>query len=137
MIAFEVNQLLSTITEAVNSEISAVDKLRSYLLSKMGKLKELINLLHVTREAWSESWPHGTRVQDRILERQKAIVAAILEFGNTSGELRVKNVELTANLMVISLQSIEFRWIFDSLEVPLPVYVDHMLDVIINGIKKR
>jgi hypothetical protein len=103
----------------------------------MSKLRELVVLLHVTREAWSEQWPHGTNVQSEILDRQKSIVANILEFGNRSGELQVTNVEMTAHLMVISLQSIEFRWVFDSLEVPLSVYVDHMLEVIINGIRKR
>jgi AcrR family transcriptional regulator len=137
VIAYEVNQLLSAITEAVDAKATAVCKLRGYLLCKMGKLRELVNLLHITRETWSEYWPHGTRVQDQILDRQKAIVAGILEFGNRTNELRVKNVELTAHLMVVSLQSIEYRWVFDSLDVPLSVYVDHMLDVIINGIKKR
>jgi hypothetical protein len=76
-------------------------------------------------------------VQNQILDRQKVIVANILEFGNRSGELQVSEVNLTAHLMVISLQSIEYRWVFDSLDVPLPTYVDHMLDVIIHGIKKR
>jgi len=137
VVAYEADQLLSAITEAVNSEKSVVSKLRGYLLSKMGKLQDLVNLFRVTRETWSERWPHGTEVQDQILDRQKAIVAGILEFGNETGELRVKNVELTAHLMVVSLQSIEYHWLFDALEIPLPVYVDHILDVIINGIRKR
>jgi AcrR family transcriptional regulator len=137
VVAEEARQLLSAITDAVSAETTAVGMLRCYLLSKMGKLRELVVLLHVTREVWSDQWPHGTGVQDKILDRQREIVAGILEFGNSTGELRVKDVKLTAHLMVISLQSIEYRWVFDSLEVPLTVYVDHMLDVIINGIKKR
>jgi AcrR family transcriptional regulator len=137
VVAYEAKQLLSAITKAVNAETSAVRKLRGYLLSKMGRLRELANLLHVTREAWSEYWPQGTEVQEQILDRQKAIVAGILELGNRNGELQVGNVELTAHLMVVSLQSIEYRWVFDALDIPLSVYVDHMLDVIINGIRKR
>lgn len=137
VIAYEIYQLLSAITEAVDTETSAVYKLRGYLLTKMGALRDLVNLLHVTQEAWSEHWPHGTEVQNQILDKQKGIVAGILEFGNRSGELHVRNIQLTAHLMVVSLQSIEYRWVFDSLDVPLPTYVDHMLDVIINGIMKR
>jgi AcrR family transcriptional regulator len=137
VVAFEVNQLLSAITEAVRIETTALLKLRSYLLSKMGKMRELVILLQVTREAWSEQWPHGTELQDNILRRQESIVASILEFGNRSGELQVEDVELTAHLMVVALQSIEFRWVFDALEMPLSVYVDHILEVIINGIRKR
>jgi len=137
VVAYEANQLLSAIAGAVKAETTAVCKLRRYLLSKMGKLRELTNLFQVTREAWSEHWPRGTEVQDQILDAQRAIVADILEFGNRTGELQVRNVELTAHLMVVSLQSIEYRWVFDALEIPLSVYVDHMLDVIINGIKKR
>jgi hypothetical protein len=121
----------------VSAEISAIRKLRSYLLSKMGKLRELTLLLQVTREAWSEQWPQGTELQDQILKRQESIVASILEFGNRSGELQVRDVELTAHFMVVALQSIEFRWTFDARDVPLTAYVDHMLDVIINGIRKR
>lgn len=133
----EIGLLLSAVTEAVDAETTAVSKLRSYLLSKMGKLRQLTNLLYVTHEAWSDHWPHGTDVQNRILEKQKEIVAGILEYGNTSGELQVRNVGLTAQIMVVSLQSIEFRWVFGSPDVALPVYVDHMLDAIINGIKRR
>ena len=102
----------------------------------MGKLRELVVLLQVTRDAWTEHWPHGTELQDQILKRQESIVASILEFGNESGELQVDDIELTAHLMVVALQSIEFRWVFDALEMPLSVYVDHMLRVIINGIRK-
>ena len=102
----------------------------------MGKLRELVVLLQVTRDAWTEQWPHGTELQDQILKRQESIVASILEFGNESGELQVDDIELTAHLMVVALQSIEFRWVFDALEMPLSVYVDHMLRVIINGIRK-
>jgi AcrR family transcriptional regulator len=137
VVAHEVNQLQSAITDAVEAEITAVHKLRGYLLSKMGKLRDLVNLLQITREVWSDHWPYGTEVEDQILSRQKAIVADILEFGNRTGELHVKDVELTAHLMVLSLQSVEYRWIFDTLKIPLAVYVDHMLDLIINGIKKR
>ncbi|HDS00773.1 MAG TPA: TetR/AcrR family transcriptional regulator [candidate division Zixibacteria bacterium] len=137
VVVSEVDHLQSAITEAVNAETTAVFKLRAYLLSKMGKLRDLANLLQITREAWSDHWPYGTEVQDQILKQQKAIVADILEFGNRTGELRVKNVELTAHLMVVSLQSVEYRWIFDTLNIPLSVYVDHMLKLIVNGIKKR
>lgn len=128
---------MSTITEAVSAEKSAVGKLRSYLLSKMGKLRDLAILLQVTREAWNEQWPHGTDLQDQILARQESIVASILEYGNNSGEMQVRDVELTAHLMVVALQSIEFRWVFDTLEMPLAVYVDRMLDVLVNGIRRR
>jgi AcrR family transcriptional regulator len=137
IVALEVNELLTAITEGVSAETTAYLKLRSYLLSKMGKLRELVILLQVTREAWSEHWPHGTELQDQILTRQESIVASILEYGNRSGELQVQDTEQTAHLMVVALQSIEFRWVFDALEMPLSVYVDHILEVIINGIRKR
>ncbi|NIS18102.1 MAG: TetR family transcriptional regulator [candidate division Zixibacteria bacterium] len=137
VVAYEVEQLQSAITDAVDAERTAFSKLRGYLLSKMGKLRDLVNLLQITREVWSDYWPNGTEVQDQILNRQKAIVADILEFGNRSGELDVKDVKLTAHLMVVSLQSVEYRWIFDTLKIPLTIYVDHMLDLIINGIRKR
>jgi TetR/AcrR family transcriptional repressor of mexJK operon len=137
IVALEVTELLTAISNAVSAEATAYLKLRSYLLTKMAKLRKLVILLQITREAWSEQWPHGTELQDQILKRQESLVASILDFGNKSGELRVDHVDLTAHLMVVALQSIEFRWVYDALEMPLSVYVDHMLNVIINGIRKR
>jgi hypothetical protein len=101
----------------VNIEASAVRKLRGYFLIKMGKLRHLMNLLQIARESWSEHWPHVGEVQDRILDKQKKIVASILEFGCKTGEPRVRNVKSAVHLMAVSLQSIEFRWIFDTLDV--------------------
>jgi len=121
----------------VDSEKTAIAKLRGYLLSKMARLQELVDLLHVTQVAWNEYWRHPTVVQEQILERQKRIVAGILEFGNGTGELCVEDANMTAHLMVASLQSIEYQLVYSALKVPLAVYVEHMLDVIINGIRKR
>ena len=92
IVVLEVNELLTAIAVAVSAETTAYLKLRGYLLSKMGKLRELVVLLQVTRDAWTEQWPHGTELQDQILTRQESIVASILEFGNRSGELQVRDI---------------------------------------------
>jgi hypothetical protein len=91
---------LSAITEAVNAETSAV-----------GKQRELVDLLHVAREAWSDQWPNGTEVQDQVLYRQKGIEEGILGrkgVGKTgkqtvmvefSKELEIQGRHITSNSM--------------------------------------
>lgn len=133
----QVKRLFTAISTAVDDESSAVGKLRACLLSRMRRSRELAKLLQTNRKDFGENWRQGAEFQEQILNREKKIITDILRFGESSGELQIKNAELTAHLMVVSVQSIEYSWIFGSLNVAQSVYVDHVLDVIINGIRKR
>jgi AcrR family transcriptional regulator len=81
VVACEADKLMSAIIHAVDGESTVVGKLRAYLLTKLSQIKRSVNLLNVTRETRNEHWSHGTEIQDQILNRQKSVVAGILEYG--------------------------------------------------------
>lgn len=133
----EAEQLIAAIAEAIDQETTAYDKIRAHLLTKLGKLRELVNFYRVTRETWSEHWPSGTEIQYWIMAREKEAVKEILELGNKTGELQVDRVDFTAHLLVVALQSIENPWAIEEYKMPLEDYVDCMLGIVFNGIRKR
>lgn len=137
VVRIEADQLMSAIAEAVDRESTVIGKFRAHLLTKIGKLRELVNLYHVTRDTWQDHWPSGSHLHDWVLTRERGIVRGILEMGIRNGELQVKDIEFTAYLLVVSLQSVEYPWAFEGYDITLPGYVDRMLEILLNGIKTR
>jgi len=137
VVRIEADQLMTAIAEAVAQETTVMGKFRAHLLTKMGKLRELVILYRVTRETWSDHWPHGSLAQEALLEKEKEIVRGILELGIKNNELQVENIDFTSRLLVVALQSVERPWAFEGYNISLPEYVNNMLEILINGIKKR
>jgi AcrR family transcriptional regulator len=136
VVNFEVDQLLTAISLAVEQETTVRGKLHAHLTTKLGKLRELAILYRVTRETWRDYWPDGSNAQQRLLAQEKEMVRKVLESGVETGELQVDRPDFTAHLLVIALQSLEYPWAVEPYGVSLMDFVDHMLDILLNGIRK-
>ncbi len=137
IVQFEFDQLLTTIREVVANEVSVIGKFRAHLLTKIEKLRKLINFYRVTQEEWGDYWPYVEDIRQRFIEEEKKIVRDILHLGNETGELDVKNVDLAAHIMTVALKSVEFPWAIETQEMTVTDYVDMMLSILMEGLKKR
>ncbi|MDD5425754.1 MAG: TetR/AcrR family transcriptional regulator [candidate division Zixibacteria bacterium] len=137
IVQFEFDQLLTTIREAVANEVSIIEKFRAHLLTKIEKLRKLINFYRVTQEEWGDYWPYVEDIRQRFMEEEKKIVRDILRLGNETGELDVKNVDLAAHIITVALKSVEFPWAIETQEMTVPDYVNMMLSMLMEGLKKR
>lgn len=137
IVQFEFDQLLTTIREVVANEVSVIGKFRAHLLTKIEKLRKLINFYRVTQEEWGDYWPYVEDIRQRFIEEEKKIVRDILHLGNKTGELDVKNVDLAAHIMTVALKSVEFPWAIETQEMTVTDYVDMMLSILMEGLKKR
>ena len=133
----EFKLLLSHIEEAVANETNTVGKLRAHLTTKMNKLNELINFYYVTQDSWSYYWSFVDKLRKQFVLKEKEIVKNILIDGNESNELDVENTDQTAHIMVLALKSLEFPWVKDELGVPSSSYIESMLNILMNGLKRR
>jgi len=136
VVSYEADQLMTAITVAVDREKTVRGKLQAHLLTKIGKLRELVNLYRLTSEVWSEHWPDGSNTQQRLLSKEREMVIRILKLGNMTGELHAERPELTAHILVLALKSLENPWAVDDYDVSLSELVDHMLEILLNGIGK-
>jgi AcrR family transcriptional regulator len=133
----EFKLLLSHIKLAVDKETTTSGKLRAHLTTKMTKLQELINFYYVTQDTWNYYWSFVDKLRKEFIFKEKEIVKNILIDGNKSNELNVKNTDQTAHIMVLALKSLEFPWIKEELGVSSTSYIESMLNILMNGLKRR
>ncbi len=133
----EFKLLLSHIEAAVEKETSTMGKLRAHLTTKMTKLNELINFYYVTQDTWNYYWSFVDKLRKQFVLKEKEIVKNILMEGNKSKELNVENTDQTAHIMVLALKSLEFPWVKEELGVSSSSYIESMLSILMNGLKRR
>ncbi len=136
MIALETDDLIRVVNEAAGTENTTAGRLRAYLLAKLTALHELNNLYQVTRVTFGNIWPHIVDARDRLMNEEKRIVRQILKAGVKSGEVSVPNAALTAHVLVTSFRQLEFNWVVEGHPVSLEKHVEHLLDIVMHGIKK-
>jgi AcrR family transcriptional regulator len=134
---WEAERLYRAVTEAVSKEDTAKGKLRAHLLTRFNGLREIAAYYRLTLEVWYEYRLYIDSVQNRIADQELSLLKDILAFGNDSGELAVRQTDLIARVMVISLKSLENPWVLDNHHIGLIEYVDLMIETIIYGIAAK
>ena len=133
----EAGQLLLAIKEAVEKAPTVKKKFKAHLFTRMEKIGDYVNFYRVTRESWGDFWPHVAHVRQRFLRGEAEIVKDILKLGIRTGKFKVKDVDLASYIMVVGLASLEYNWVLEDIGISLSGYVDAMLEMITDGIKKR
>lgn len=136
VIRIEADQMYDAIKKAMDDETSAEGKLKAHLVTKIGNIKDLVNFYLVTHETVNSYWPYIGEVADAFTAKEQKLVAEALEFGNQSGQLDVKDVNLMAHILVVSLKSLELTWAVDMMEVSLETFTEMLLAVIFNGLRR-
>jgi len=129
--------MFRAIEAAVAREADTAGKFKAHLMVKFKKIDELVNFYQMTRESMNEHWPHINEVSKCFLEKEKELVVGILKSGQESRELNVKQVELTAQVMVMALKSLEFSLVTERWGGDLENYVDLLVDMMLNGLRRE
>ena len=133
----EVNQLLQAIESTVLAQESPIEQLRAHLLTRLTRVDDFVNFYRVTHSSWSDYWPYIAKVRQRFLRQEQEIVEGILKRGVAAGELYVENTQQTALALVLALASVEQQWSENEHGLRLPEFVDLMLKMIVEGIRRR
>jgi AcrR family transcriptional regulator len=134
VVVAETDLLIKMMKDAVSREDRTDRKIKALLRAKLHKIHELINFYRVTRENWSDHWPHLEEARLRFMNAEKTLIQEILTAGNESGEVRVTNIPLHSHILVISLQSLEHPWAVDVAAVGLDEIVDRIVDTFLYGV---
>ena len=137
VVRIEADQMLGLLNQAVEREPTAAGKLKAHLKTKMEKTRELINFYHVTHETMNLYWPHLADVAERFVAGETEVVKGIIEHGNQTGEFAIQSVGPTAHVMVISLRSLEYYWGMARSAGELESFVDLLVEIILNGLRRR
>lgn len=137
VVGAEGEEMMAAIRAAVDREETLEGKLRAHLLTKMNTIRDLVNFYRVTQGDWSGHWPDVASINESFLEAETDLVREILECGQNTGELEIGDTRFTAHVMTTALKSLEFPWSVESAGVSADEYVDRLLEIMLNGLRRR
>ena len=133
----EIDSLLARIRQAVAAETTAENRLRAHLLTKITAVHELVNLHHVTADAMAENWRYAEELRSQFFRQETEILLEILNEGVASGELVVPHPAINAHFLVLAMQTLEYPWAIEGLDLTVPRQVDLMLRTLLDGLRTR
>ncbi len=137
VVSMEADLMHEAVKSAADWEHTAKDKLRAHLVTKLQKNRELVNFHLVSQEIGNSHWPYITEVSDAFREKEMKLVAEALEFGNSRGELAVKNVDMMSQVLAVTLKSLELTWDADWISITLDDFADLYLELLFEGLRER
>lgn len=137
VVSMEADQMYEAIKSSTDLEKTARGKMGAHLVTKLRKNRELVNFRLASHEIGNSHWPHITEVCDAFREKERSLVADVLEFGNSSGELAVKDVEMMSHSLAVLLKSMEFTWDAEKMSITLADFGDLFLEILFEGLGKR
>lgn len=133
----ESETLIQHIRGAMERETTTRGKIQTYIISKISKIRELLNFYNVTRETIFEFWPHVDGIRESYREMEKNIILDVLLEGIKNNEVAVPDPELTAEAIVLSLRGLESPWLNEDKNFNLEEGIEKLMDILFYGILKR
>ncbi|PTB97340.1 hypothetical protein C9994_03395 [Marivirga lumbricoides] len=140
VIAEEMNDFFNSVKAAVEKEVQVSDKLKTYMLLKIQKLKQKANLYRLTLDTYNETDLNGhfRKLRDLYDEKEIHLISSILRKGleeDLFGAINEEDVELLSEVLVASIRGIEKEIITRNKFNTLEDKVELIVKIIINGLK--
>lgn len=129
--------LLLEISSAVSKAPTPVDKIKSFILTKMKYLKKLANIYSALKDDYLKHYRTVENLTKDYYMQERGIIANILKDGVSRGEFIIDDIDLTAEAIAAALRSFELDW---TLSVPMSRIeqnIEKLSRILFYGIKKR
>lgn len=126
--------LKDAIREAISKEDSPEGKLRAFILTRISRTHELVNLYRVTKDIVTELLPDLEKIRKSHFTEELNILKEILSEGVKKGIFKVKRIELTSLAMVSVLKGLEYPWVLEGKTLDIEKSVDALLHILFKGI---
>jgi AcrR family transcriptional regulator len=132
------SQLLKEmITEAINQEDTPQKKLRAYVTTRMRILSRLSNFYSALKDEYFEQYSFIEKMREKYLKDEIRLVKKILKNGVEQGEFVVKDMEITAFTIITALKGLEYPWAIENDSSKTEENIDHLLEILFNGIVRK
>ncbi len=129
--------LINAIREAISKEISPQRKLRAFILIRISRMRELINLHRVTKDIVTELLPDLEKIRESHFMEEMNIIKEILSEGVKKGIFGEKRIGLTSLAMVSVLKGLEYPWVLGGKPLDIEKSVDTLLEILFKGIEVK
>lgn len=133
----ELTILKEAIREAISRENSPQGKLRAFILTRISRTHELVNLYRVTKDVVTELLPDLEKIRESHFREELNIIKEILSEGVRKGKFKVKRIELTSLAMVSVLKGLEYPWVLNGKTLNIEKSVDALLQILFTGIEVK
>ena len=129
--------LINAIREAISKEISPQRKLRAFILTRISRMHELVNLYRVTKDIVTELLPDLEKIRESHFMEEMNIIKEILSEGVKKGIFGEKRIGLTSLAMVSVLKGLEYPWVLGGKPLDIEKSVDTLLEILFKGIEVK
>ncbi|TET79656.1 MAG: TetR/AcrR family transcriptional regulator [Candidatus Cloacimonadota bacterium] len=129
--------LINAIRDAISKEISPQRKLRAFILTRISRMHELVNLYRVTKDIVTELLPDLEKIRESHFKEEMNVIKRILSEGVRKGIFKVKKIEVTALAMISALKGLEYPWVMDGKSLDIERSVDELLQILFKGIEVK
>ena len=140
VIASETEQMITKLQELATLPIPPESKLMNFIFVRFEAIKELVPRNGSLRAGFFRDVRKVERARRCTTGREAAILTQILAEGVEKGVFRIKHVEQTAMVMILSLQGLDVHYIrnnFAELGIERLKLREYIKDFIMYGIKKQ
>jgi len=129
--------LKNAIREAISREDSPQGKLRAFILTRISRTHELVNLYRVTKDVVTELLPDLEKIRESHFIEEMNTIKEILSEGVRKGIFKAKRIELTSLAMVSVLKGLEYPWVLNGEPIDIEKNVDAILEILFKGIEAK
>jgi len=134
----EADLLRVKVKEILDSAQPVTEKLRTYVKMRMDLIKQLSNYMEILKNDDLMNLELTEKFRKKYDDEEITIVRQILEEGTNKGELKVKDLNLSALAIVTAMKGLEIPLVTSTMGVEsLNMVIDDMLDILFFGIVKR
>lgn len=136
VVEMEASQLKAAVLVAINKESDPQEKLRQYVMVRMQKFKETVNLYEAVRSDYLMHLPFIEKVRVKYDLEEVSIIQGILKDGQQKAVFRIDDIQLGAVAIAIAMKGLEIPLLINDLENNLQLRLDKLLEILFHGIVK-
>lgn len=133
----EIHWFLRTLRSAIRKEQTAVEQLRTYILTSIQTAVELQVARRISHELREESLCFLDKVKHEHFAVERSIIENILEFGSEQDEFVIADISLASQTIVIIVHSMRAPWLYPGYEAGLHEKAEELADMILDGLRWR
>ena len=133
----EVGRLIWSIDDAVKNASTPEEKLKAYALSRTLEIGRLSREYARFQQEYDQLFPLIKEVHQRYDNFERSTLKSILENGMELGAFRKADSELLASIILLWLKGVETQLSSFGSEEALREVVEHLIHVLLFGIKVR
>jgi len=134
----EIELVKEKIKERIEGIEDPIDKIKTYIKSRMHDLKELVNIYSVVGSDFKANFQYLEQIRNEIDKEENELIKGFLKEGISKGIFREidNNIDLSAKICVAALKGLEIFVVDNQEEISEEQY-DTIMDIVFFGLIKR